>query len=227
MDILLIAGLWLDATVWDDVAARLGDLGHRPVGLSLPGQGAPPQDATLEDQHDAVLAALDAASGPVVVVGHSAAATLAWMAAGARPGAVARVVMIGGFPVAAGDVYAAFFPVVDGVVPFPGWEPFEGPDADDLDERRRATFAARAIPVPEGVTSGTVRLGDERRFDVPVTLVCPEFSAAQAEAWIEDGEVPELARARHVDCVDIDSGHWPMLTRPAELAALVDRAARA
>lgn len=227
MDLLLIAGLWLDSSVWDDVAAHLADLGHRAAGVALPGQGAPPSGATLADQRAAVLDAVDAATGPVVVVGHSAACTLAWMAADARPDHVARVVLIGGFPSSDGEVYADFFPVVDGAMAFPGWEPFEGPDAADLDERQRGELAARAIPVPERVARGVVRLGDDRRFDVPVTLVCPEFSPAQAKEWLDGGDVPELARARHVEYVDIDSGHWPMITRSAELAEILDRVARA
>lgn len=227
MDILLIAGLWLDASAWDDVMPGLRDLGHQPVALLLPGQGAPPAAATLDDQHAAVVTAVDNGAGPVVVVGHSAASTLAWMAADARPDKVARVVMIGGFPSGDGEAYADFFPVVDGVVPFPGWEPFEGADSADLDEPQRAAIAARAIPVPGGVAKGTVHLGDERRFDVPVTLICPEFSPAQAKEWIGGGEVAELAQARQVDYVDIDSGHWPMFTRPNELADLLGRVASA
>lgn len=106
-------------------------------------------------------------------------------------------------------------------MPFPGWEPFEGPDSADLGEEARRAIAAAAVPVPEGVVTGVVRLTDERRFDVPVTVVCPEFTPAQARGWIDAGQVPELARARRVDLVDIDSGHWPMFTRPAELARLL------
>nr|BFE77355.1 hypothetical protein GCM10020092_106560 [Actinoplanes digitatis] len=148
-----------------------------------------------------------------MVVGHSAACSLAWMAADARPGRVSKVVLIGGFPSADGERYADFFEVIDGAMPFPGWAPFEGADAADLDEPARRAFAAAAIPVPEGVARGVVALSDERRFDVPVVLVCPEFTPAQAREWIAAGDVPELARAKHVDLVDIDSGHWPMVTR--------------
>jgi pimeloyl-ACP methyl ester carboxylesterase len=227
MDILLMGGLWLDASAWNDVVPRLRELGHRPVAVSLPGQGAPPATATLDDQTAAVLAEIDAARGPVMVVGHSAASTLAWIAADARPETVARVVMIGGFPSGDGDLYADFFPLVGGAMPFPGWEPFEGPDSADLDDDRRHAIAAHAIAVPEGVAKGIVHLGDERRYDVPVTLVCPEFSPAQAKEWMEGGSAKELAQARHVDLVDIDSGHWPMFTRPAELADILDRAAGA
>jgi len=228
MEIVLIAGLWLDGSAWDVVIPRLRALGHQPTSVVLPGQGAPPATtATLADQHTAVLAAVDAAESSVAVVGHSAACTLAWMAADARPDKVARVAMIGGFPSGDGEAYASFFEIVDGVMPFPGWGPFDGADSADLDEQQRRRIAAAAIPVPEGVAHGVVRLQDERRFDVPVTLICPEFSPAQAREWIDGGEVPELSKARHIDYVDIESGHWPMFTRPAELADLLSGIAHA
>lgn len=221
MDVLLIAGLWLDGSAWDDVASTLRSLGHRPVPLTLPGQGDGSASATLDDQVAAVLTAVDAASDQLVVVGHSAACSLAWLAADARPDKISKVVLIGGFPTSDGKPYADFFELRDGVMPFPGWEPFEGPDSADLDEEARRTFAATAIPVPEGVAKGVVRLTDERRFDVPVVVVCPEFTPAQAQEWISAGDVPELARVKHLDFVDLDSGHWPMLTKPAELAGLL------
>lgn len=214
MDILLIAGLWLDGAAWDDVVPTLTELGHRPVPLTLPG-------STLEDQAAALSAAVDAAPDKPLVVGHSAACTLAWLAADARPERVAEVALIGGFPTSNGKPYADFFPITDGEMPFPGWEPFEGPDSADLDENARHTMAAAAIPVPEGVAKGVVRYTDERRFDVPVTMVCPEFTPDQAQGWIAAGQIPELTKANHVEFVDIDSGHWPMFTKPAELAHLL------
>src|SRR5215217_7394145 len=129
MDILLIAGLWLDDSAWDPVVPALTELGHRPVPIALPGQGDGDSSATLDDQVAAVLAAVDAASTKPLVVGHSAACSLAWLAADARPEAVAGVVLIGGWPAGDGDTYADFFEATDGLMPFPGWGPFEGPDA--------------------------------------------------------------------------------------------------
>ncbi|MFJ6064059.1 alpha/beta fold hydrolase [Streptomyces tendae] len=227
MDILLIGGLWLDGSAWDRVAAELESLGHRPVALTLPGQGDGAVAATLDDQVAAVLAAVDASPGKPLVVGHSAACALAWLAADRRPERLAKVALIGGVPTPDGQPYADFFEVRDGAMPFPGWEPFQGPDAADLDEAARAGLAAAAIPVPEGVARGVVRLTDERRFDVPVVVVCPEFTPAQARKWIDGGDVPELARARRVDFADIDSGHWPMISKPAELARVLAAAAEA
>ncbi|WP_239677564.1 alpha/beta fold hydrolase [Natronosporangium hydrolyticum] len=221
MDIILIGGLWLDGSAWDEVVPALTGHGHRPVPVTLPGQGDGNPAATLDDQVAAVLAAVDACAGEPLVVGHSAACTLAWLAADARPARVAKVVLIGGIPAPDGETYAEYFPTVEGVMPFPGWEPFAGPDSVDLDETARQTIAAAAIPVPEAVVRGVVRLTDKRRFLTPVVLVCPEFTPAQAREWIDAGEVPELAKVKQLDYMDIDSGHWPMFSRPAELARLL------
>ncbi|MFE2291322.1 alpha/beta fold hydrolase [Streptomyces sp. NPDC059452] len=225
MDILLIAGLWLDGSAWDDVVPELTALGHRPIPLTLPGQGDGAADATLDDQVAAVLAAVDAAPGRPLVVGHSAAASLAWLAADARPEKVAKVALIGGFPAADGQAYADLFAMEGGAMPFPGWGPFEGADAADLDQEARDRLASAALPVPEGVARGVVRLTDERRFDVPVVVVCPEFTPAQAKEWIAAGESPDLARATHLEYVDLDSGHWPMASRPRDLARILAEAA--
>ncbi|MFC0596928.1 alpha/beta fold hydrolase [Streptomyces palmae] len=227
MDILLIAGLWLDGSAWDEVVPELTALGHRPVPLTLPGQGDGTTSATLDDQLAAVVAAVDAAPEKPLVVGHSAASSLAWLAADARPGKVAKVALIGGFPATDGRAYADHFAIEDGAVPFPGWGPFEGADSADLDQEARHRFESAAVPVPEGVARGVVRLTDERRFDVPVVVVCPEFTPDQAKEWIAAGESPELARATHVEYVDLDSGHWPMTTRPRDLARVLAQAARA
>ena len=226
MDIVLIAGLWLDGSAWDDVVPELEKLGHRGIPVTLPGQGDGATSATYDDQAGAVLAAVDAAEGAPLVVGHSAASTLAWVAADRRPDDITGVALIGGFPATSGSAYADFFePDGDGV-PFPGWEPFAGPDSDDLSPGLKAEVAAGTHAVPVGVTKGLVHWTDERRHGVPLTLVCPEFSPAQAREWIEAGDVPELADATALELVDLDSGHWPMFTQPAALAALLDEATR-
>jgi pimeloyl-ACP methyl ester carboxylesterase len=225
MDILLIAGLWLDGSVWDNVAAQLEARGHRAVPITVPGQGDGNTSATLADQVATVLAAVDAAAGRPMVVGHSAACNLAWIAADARVGKISKVALIGGFPSSDGEPYFSGFPVQDGAMAFPGWSEFEGPDSADLDDAARQAFASAAIPVPEGVIRGVIKLADERRYAVPVVLVCPEFTPAQAKEWIDHGEVPELAKSKNISFLDIDSGHWPMISAPAELASMLSRAA--
>ncbi|MEV7116939.1 alpha/beta fold hydrolase [Kitasatospora griseola] len=217
MDILLIGGLWLDGAAWDGVTPVLRELGHRPSPLTLP---AGPS-TTLDEQLAAVVSAVDAAADPVMLVAHSAACTLGWLAADARPERVASLVLVGGYPQQDGAPYAEFFEIRDGVMPFPGWGPFEGRDSADLDESQRQRIAAEAIPVPEHVARGIVRLTDPRRFDVPITMVCPEFDPDQVRTWVAEGQAPELAAAKHVEYLDFESGHWPMFTKPTELARLL------
>ena len=60
----------------------LREAGHAPVPVTLPGQGDGTA-ATLDQQLDAVLAAVDAAQPRALVVGHSGHCTLAWLAAAA------------------------------------------------------------------------------------------------------------------------------------------------
>lgn len=220
MDIVLIAGLWLPASVWDAVATELDARGHRAVPVALPGVDDGSVGATLDDQLAVVLDTVDAATNSLVV-GHSAASTLAWLVADRRPTSIAGVVMVGGFPSSDGSTYADFFEVVDGTMAFPGWGPFEGPDSVDLDADVRAAFESMAVPVPSGVAQATVEFGDDRRFGVRVAVVCPEYTPDQAREWLAGGQIPELERVEHVSFVDIDSGHWPMVTRPTELAALL------
>jgi pimeloyl-ACP methyl ester carboxylesterase len=226
MDIILIPGLWLNGgSAWADVAATLSAGDHRAVPVTLPGQGDGSTSATLDDQVAVVLATVDAAPGQVMVVGHSAASTLAWLAADARPAKVTRAVFIGGWPSPDGELYADFFEMRSGAMPFPGWGAFEGPDSADLDDEAKRAFESAAVPVPEAVARGVVRFTDERRYDVPALLVCPEFTPDQAKEWVAAGDLPELAKAKHLEYVDIDTGHWPMLTKPAELAELLHAAA--
>ncbi len=221
MELILIAGLWLKSRVWNEVVTELAAAGVKATALELPGVDDDSDTATLEDQLQAALRAMSRAEQPVVLVGHSAACTLAWLAADRAPDRVARVVMIGGVPGREGGPYADFFEPVDGLMPFPGWEHFEGPDARDLDQSARANLESQMRPVPAGVSRATVEYSDERRLEVPVTLVCPEFSVEDAQAWLAAGDIPELTPVRDVTFVDIDSGHWPMTSKPAGLARLL------
>jgi pimeloyl-ACP methyl ester carboxylesterase len=224
MEIVLVPGLWLDGASWDAVVPYLSEAGHTVQALTLPGMEAREADrsgVTLGDHVSAVVDAVDAATEPALVVGHSAAAALAFCAADARPDKVARVVYVGGFPVPAGHEFmGGFQPEGDGV-PFPGWEAFAGPDSDDIDEALKQELLDRFIPSPAGVMTGKVELSGDRRYDVPATVICPEFSPADLRAWIEAGEVPELARTRDLRLVDLESGHWPQFTQPARFAELI------
>ena len=233
MHIILIPGLWLDGSSWDEVLPHLEAAGHTPHPLTLPGMESRDADrsgVTLEDHVDAVVAAIDSADpadGPVLVVGHSAASALAFAAVDARPDRVARGVYVGGFPGADGEALVGWATPVDGEIPFPGWSEFDDADVQDLDEQTRKRFVERAIPSPGRLATDELHLTDERRYEVPATAICPEYTPEQLRAWIADGEPPvqEFARIREVDYVDLPTGHWPQLTNPRALAEAIAAAA--
>jgi pimeloyl-ACP methyl ester carboxylesterase len=105
----------------------------------------------------------------------------------------------------------------------PDWSAFDEEDLVDLDDGLRARFRSIAIPEPLGVTRDRQVLSDERRYDVPVTVIACEFPAEVLRGWMAEGQpyVAELAKITHVDVVDLPTGHWPQLTRPRELAAAI------
>jgi len=229
MDIILIPGFWLDASSWDEVVPALRQAGHRVQALTLPGMESKDADRsqiTLRDHVDAVVEVIDSvdpASGKVVLVGHSGGGAIAHAAADARPGRVARVVYVDSFPMGEGGLINDELPVENGEVPLPDWSLFEKEDLVDLDGDLRAAFRERAIPTPVHVASDRQRLSDERRYDVPATVIACEFSSAQVRDWVAQDHpaMRELAKIRDVGYIDLPTGHWPQFTKPAELGQAI------
>ncbi|MCC3765051.1 alpha/beta hydrolase [Glycomyces sp. TRM65418] len=223
MDIILIPGFWLDASSWSEITPALERAGHRAHPLTLPGMESREADRSgigLRDHIDAVVAAVDAIDAPVVLVGHSGGGAIAHAVADKRPDRIARVIYVDSAPLGAGGVINDELPVVDGEIPLPDWNVFEDEDLVDLDDGLRASFRARSIPTPKGVAFDEQQLGDERRFDVPITVICCEFSSAMVKAWVEQNLpfVKELVAIKDVSYIDLPTGHWPQFTKPAELA---------
>ena len=227
MDIVLIPGLWLDGSSWEEVVPFLQQAGHNTRPLTLPGMESRDADRskiTLRDQVEAVVAVIDSFdSGPVVLVGHSGGGAIAHAAVDARPGRVARVVYVDSVPLGEGGVINDEFPAENGEVPLPDWSLFDEEDLIDLDDKMRARFRERAIAAPVHVTRDPQRLSDERRYDVPVTVISCEFPSAVIQELIEQGHdyVQELAKIRDVEYIDLATGHWPQFTRPDELGQAI------
>jgi pimeloyl-ACP methyl ester carboxylesterase len=229
MDIILIPGFWLDGSSWDEVVPVLEKAGHRTHALTLPGmesKDADRSEITLRDHIDAVVRVIDSigpAGGKVVLVGHSGGGAIAHAAVDARPDRVARVVYVDSGPLGPGGVINDEMPAENGEIPLLGWSEFDEADLVDLDEGLRAAFRARAIPQPVHVATDPQQLSDERRYDVPVTIIACEFPSAKVREWMEQGQpmVRELAKIREVDYVDLPTGHWPQFTRPEELGRAI------
>jgi pimeloyl-ACP methyl ester carboxylesterase len=229
MDIILIPGFWLDASSWDPVLPPLQQAGHRTHALTLPGlesRDADRSGITLRDHVDAVVAivdALDGAGSKVVLVGHSGGGAIAHAVVDARPERIARVVYVDSWPLGEGRSINDELPVDGDEVPLPDWSLFEAEDLVDLDDALREAFRQRAIPMPVRVARDPQELSDDRRLDVPITVICCEFTSAMLREWMSGGHpsMAELAAVRDVTTVDLPTGHWPQFTRPADLAQAI------
>lgn len=227
MDIILIPGLWLDADSWNAVTADLERAGHTVHALTMPGVGAPADESAeigIADWVTAGVAAVDAVGGPVAVVGHSGGGNVAWGVADARPDVVSRVVFVDTVPPPSGFGISEFA-VVDGVIPFPGWETFDADDVADLDDETRARTAPLTRSVPAKVPTDEIAL-DGGRHGVPVTLLMggldEETLRTQLDQW---GPYADEFRAiADAEVMRIGSGHWPQFSVPARLAELIDAA---
>jgi pimeloyl-ACP methyl ester carboxylesterase len=226
MDVILIPGFWLDGSSWSQVTPALERAGHRVRALTLPGlesYAAGRAEVRLRDHVAAVVAAVDEADGPVVLVGHSGGGAIAYAAADARPDRVRRVVYVDSGPLANGQAINDGLRAVDGEIPLPEWSEFDEQDLRDLDDELRAAFRARAVPEPAGVAHDPQVLTDERRHDVPATVIACEFPSAQLRDWLAQGhpQVAELAAARDVEYLELPTGHWPQFTKPVELGKAI------
>ena len=226
MDVILIPGFWLDASSWQQVTPILEAAGHTVHPLTLPGLESVDADRSgigLRDHIAAAVAVVDSLPGRPVLVGHSGGGAIAHGVADARPDRIARVVYVDAGPLAEGDAINDELPVEGDEIPLPAWELFTDEDLVDLDDELRAAFRARAIPEPARVATDEMVLSDERRYDVPITIISCEFPSALLKEWIA-GQSPftrELAQVRRVDYIDLPTGHWPQFTKPVQLGQAI------
>ena len=223
MDVILIPGFWLDASAWDEVVPAVATVGHTPKPITPPGLVPADPEVGLRDQIDFVVKMVDAATGPVVLVGHSGGGAVAHGVVDARPDRIAKVIYVDSGPLADGGLINDGFDAVDGMIPLPPKEFFDDESVVDMTDEVWAAFDARAIPIPEKVAVEKQVLADPRRYDVPVTVITSEMPEAVLRDLMAQGHpyVAELAKVKRYDIVELPTGHWPMLTKPAELAALV------
>lgn len=229
--VVLVPGYWLGGWAWDDVVPALTDAGLVPHAVTLPGLESPETDrtdVTLEDHVRAVGDLVSGLDGDVVLVGHSGGALVVQEVVDQHPDRIRRAIYVDGGPMLDG---VALFPDVpeDAVdMPFPdddalaqGELSTEGIDADGL-----AALRARAVRHPVKVMRSPVHVSDDRRFQVPLTVICTSLPSDLLRQLAESGNLPtELLRYEHVEMVDLPTGHWPMLSRPAELGGLIAQAA--
>lgn len=230
--VVLVPGFWLGAWAWDEVVAALSERGVEPVALTLPGLEPDHPDrgsVHLEDHVAAIEDALALAphGARTVLVAHSGAAVPATVALDRHVDEVDNVVWVDTAPAVDGYAINADVPGIEYPLSAQYDEELEQGSMAGLSEDQLATFRGRAVPQPTGVMREAVSLRDERRLDVPGTVVCTAFSAADYRSYAEEGMsfLAGLLQHRRLTLVDLPTGHWPMWSRPVELADIIAQAA--
>jgi pimeloyl-ACP methyl ester carboxylesterase len=221
--IILVPGFWLGAWAWDQVAGLLRADGHRVTTLTLPGLESPDAERasiTLSDHVDAICRAVLAAGEPVVLAVHSGAGGAGYAASDRVPTRIATMVYVDSAPAT-----GALDPGFEGVdKPLPSLEQLAAEEnLDDLSVEQLETFQRRAVPQPGAILRDAPRLTNPGRRDVPSVVVCTGFPSDQVKAAMAEGYpwLGGLGELRDVTWIDLPTSHWPMWSRPRELAEII------
>ena len=226
--IVLAPGFWLGAWAWDEVAAALRADGHDVTALTLPGLDSADTDRsaiTLSDHVEAICAAIREAPAPVVLAVHSATGYAGYAASDRMPERIAAIVYVDSGP-GKGAMDAEFAGVDKPMV----WEELKAEEnLDGLSAEQLEAFRRRAVPQPGGVLREAVELTNEARLDVPSTMICTGYTSQEYRDAVEQGYgwLAGLKELRTVTWVDLPTSHWPMWSRPRELASIIGDVAKA
>jgi pimeloyl-ACP methyl ester carboxylesterase len=227
--IILVPGYWLGAWAWDEVSGMLRADGHDVTAITLPGLESADADRSrigLQDHVDAIVEAVEAKDAPVVLAVHSATGFTGYAASDRVPDRIAAMVYVDSAPgISPQD------PDLQGDERPMNWDEIKDEEnLDGLSEQQLQTFRQRAVPVPAGVLRDTVPLVNDARKDIPSTIICTGYPSAEIKkaavehSWAWLAGVPEL---RNVTWLDLPTSHWPMWSRPGDLAAIIGDVAKA
>jgi pimeloyl-ACP methyl ester carboxylesterase len=234
--IVLVGGSFLGAWAWERVTPTLRAAGHDVHALTLTGFGdrahLGSSATTLTTHATDIAAAIDTARWrDVVLVAHSYAGAPATVAAAMIPERIARMVYLAALlPVAGRTLFEIGPPGLEemfdqmAAADGDGWRvPVISDENLDtyfgqhgLSAADRAWLRERAVGHP----INTYR--DRAPDDLSAVEKLPRTYVACAG---DPGEPPVGPDTSGWDVARLDSGHWPMINRPVELATLIDRQA--
>jgi pimeloyl-ACP methyl ester carboxylesterase len=226
--IVLVPGFWLGAWAWDEVAADLRARGHDVTAVTLPGLDSAGFDRsaiTMSDHVEAIVDAVRAAGARVVLAVHSGASIPGYGASDRVPELIATMLYVDTAP-ATGAMDPDF---ADAEKLMPSLEALaKSENLDGLSQEQLETFRRRAVPEPGAALREGPGLSNDARLDVASVVVCTGYSSEQYKAAVKDGEtwLNGLAELRNVTWIDLPTSHWPMWSRPKELADIISNVAK-
>lgn len=242
---VLVGGAWLGGWCWQTVAWRLRDSGHAAYAVTLTGLGERAHLASPEvdlDTHitDVVNLVKFEDLNDVVLLGHSYAGIVVTGIADRIRERISQLVYLDSGPTPDGSSFLDMQPPEvkqhierqvaesgDGWrLPLPSWEELEnvyGASLEGLDEPQRQLMRARAVAQPFGTYTQPLRL-ESTTLSGALTkvLITNSFPLAQVRKliagghpWFRDLAAPEWR------LMELRTGHWPMFSRPEDLAKLL------
>lgn len=222
--IILVPGFWLGAWAWDEVADKLRAGGHDVTALTLPGLESADADRSsihFADHVDAIVRAIEAADAPIVLVVHSASGYAGYAASDGVPERIAAMVYVDTAP-----GKPPLDPDFAGLEKLLVWDDLVAEEnLDGLSEEQLAEFRERAVPVPGALLREGYEFTNDARLDIPSTIIATGYSAADYQKYAKEhpewsflAGIPEL---HDITWIDLPTSHWPMWSRPAELAWII------
>ena len=239
---VLVGGAWLGGWCWQRVARLLRDNGHDAYPVTLTGLGERVHLASLEvdlDTHitDVVNLIEYEDLHDVVLLGHSYAGLVVTGAADHIPERISQLVYLDTGPLPDGAVLIETFPpevrerIEEQVEdlgegwkwPMPSWEELASfSSLEGVDEEHLSLLRSRSTPQPFGTYTQPLRLTNPAREALPKLGIVCSFSLVQVQEMIAGGHplFRELS-GPNWRFVELPTGHWPMFSRPGDLAGLL------
>jgi pimeloyl-ACP methyl ester carboxylesterase len=233
---VLVPGFWLGAWAWRAVTRSLQAEGHEVYAVTLAGLAEKKHLGSSEinlDTHVNDVFNLIEYEGlsDVVLVGHSYAGLVITAVADRLAPKLDTA------PLPSGVSLIDFYPpdlrktyrqrvAIEGDgwrLPFPPWEELEKTGAaKDLDPDLRAVINARATDMPFGPARQAMSLTASGRAKLPKTAIWCTVSSQQVKQLVASGNAmfQELSGSSWT-FIDLPTGHWPMFTKPRELAEIL------
>jgi pimeloyl-ACP methyl ester carboxylesterase len=239
---VLVPGWWLGGWAWEPVTRELIKAGHDVHPVTLPGLAERAGEATAQTDLDSYIADLrQLIEGrdlrAVILVGHSGGNMPVAGVADQLPERVRRVVYVDTGPMPDGMSALDFYPPDaqramraqvaeqgDGwLLPVREFKVAADPALlAGLAEDHLKLLATAGTPQPFGPVAQPLARPGSRA--VPGTVIATTFTPEQARQLAASGN-PVFAEMSRLDLVHLPTGHWPMFSRPADLAATLDRLA--
>jgi len=238
----LVGGAWIGGWCWKPVAGRLRDNGHDVYPVTLTGLGERVHLASPKvnpDTHitDVVNLIEFEDLQDVVLVGHSYAGLVVTGAADRIPERISELVYLDTAPLPDGAALIETFPPevrehIERQVEESGegWKwPMPPPEEladmaslEGLDDDRLSLLRSRAVAQPFGTYTRPLRLGNPAREGLPKLGIWCSFSLDQVREMIaSENPLFRGLPGPGWRFVELPTGHWPMFSRPEDLAELL------